>query len=305
MNSPTCTNQQKRKNIIIFGCGDSGLATFNRIKTIRRINIIGFTDNNPNKWDNILMEKPVLPVHVALDGRADLILIASEWHEEIYNQLIRLQIDPKLIKVVPTRIRRANSFGKGPRLQLAESVLIELSIFFKNRSIKYYLHGGTLLGAVREKRLLPRDYDLDVLIDPLHKDNLEDIASDFARHLEEKTGHSVNIEPHFYTGNWDEMPQKTPSRLFLLCIDSANKCQIPLDLYKTVDHNEKYVWSLEDQIFHAPKTQFKTGAKINFLNQDFMVPAEFKEFLTTLYGDWSKPLKNWDPKFQKNGATSL
>lgn len=290
------------KNIIIFGCGESGISTFKRIKNIRRINIIGFTDNDANKWGSILMDRPVFKVPEALDGRADLILIASEWHDEIFTQLLSLGIDSKLIKIIPKRIRRANTFKNtdGNNLRLAELILSELSIFLDNNSIQYYLHGGTLLGAVRERRLLPWDHDLDILIDPIFSDFLERIALEFKRLIEDKYNYDVKIEYHFYAGKWKKFDKEKPARIFLNFKDSLKINQVQLDLSRLKKYNDNFIWAFEDKIYYAPLTFFKNGSKIKFINNEFTIPFEFNEFLTLLYGEWSRPIKNWDHSFQKN-----
>ncbi len=47
---------------------------------------------------------------------------------------------------------------------LAKRMLFDVATFFDNNSIKYILDYGTLLGIVRENRLLPWDSDMDLSI---------------------------------------------------------------------------------------------------------------------------------------------
>lgn len=120
----------------IWGSGESGLACYNYLKELNREKIVGFIDNDPNKWgeiivDNIICEKPEKVLH----GNHYKVLIGSLYYDDIKQQMLSLGFDTKSIEadVLPL-IRLLGKYSK------EETYLIYEKYSGKYRQVYTYLN---------------------------------------------------------------------------------------------------------------------------------------------------------------------
>ena len=73
-------------------------------------------------------------------------------------------------------MKKINDLNEIHKLQL--DLLIEFDKICKNNNIKYFLAGGTLLGAVRHKGFIPWDDDIDISMPRNDYENFINITSD-------------------------------------------------------------------------------------------------------------------------------
>ncbi len=85
-----------------------------------------------------------------------------------------------------------------------------LHAFFKRHGIDYRMCSGTALGALREKGIIPKDDDVDLMVHPDSVDKLKRLIDDGT--LERETGISIGFQPE--TGGWqcfyDDSPKGAP-----------------------------------------------------------------------------------------------
>ena len=85
------------KEIILFGAGGAGIKVIEFIQEIgsqinKDIKILMLFDNDPNKWGTKLMSYEIKQPSLADCERADKIIIASKWANDIKIQLMKMGV---------------------------------------------------------------------------------------------------------------------------------------------------------------------------------------------------------------------
>jgi len=136
-------------------------------------------DNNVDKWGMILEnDLVVFPVNQITNKENAVFLISSRFEQEMRQQLSALGVRELQIITLPSReesdamaldflLKKTDGFKK---MELRELQLIILDIlkvirdFCDANRLRYFLAGGTLLGAARHKGFIPWDDDADVYL---------------------------------------------------------------------------------------------------------------------------------------------
>lgn len=124
--------------------------------------------------------------YVLKNGKCDVFLIASAYQDEMGEQLLKLGVrEEQIVKVIdlPELMNdydfvdrkgfKAMSDKDVRKSQLG--VLKHLKEVCEKHHLRYYLCGGTLLGAVRHKGYIPWDDDIDVFVELEDLEKLVDI----------------------------------------------------------------------------------------------------------------------------------
>jgi hypothetical protein len=153
---------------------------------------------------------------------------------------------------------------------LAEKALLDLKTTLDAAGIPMFLISGTLLGCVREGRLLGHDKDIDVGI-------WDDVPAETIHAALRRSGLFLLIHP------------RSPNYLRVRHVNG-----IPLDLF--------YHFREADSWWHASgklrwhNSPFTLGSR-EFLGETFLVPADHDTYLTENYGDWRTPRVDFDSAF--------
>ena len=84
-------------NVLIFGTGSLCEKVIRNLSS--NCNVIGYIDNNKTKINRIFKDKHIISPNEIKRFNYDFILIASQSHTDIYNQLLNLNIDKE--KIIP------------------------------------------------------------------------------------------------------------------------------------------------------------------------------------------------------------
>jgi hypothetical protein len=153
---------------------------------------------------------------------------------------------------------------------LAEKALVDLKKSLDASGIPMFLISGTLLGCVREGRLLGHDKDIDVGI-------WDDVPMEKIHAALQRSGlfiHLLSRSPHY--------------------VRVRHLNGIPLDLF--YHYRDEKTW------WHAgPKMKWHnspfTLCPREFLGEAFLVPEDHDTYLTENYGDWRTPRIEFDSAF--------
>ncbi len=158
--------------------------------------------------------------------------------------------------------------------------------------IKYVLDFGTLLGIIRESRLLPWDSDLDISI-------AEDDVEEFLKIKWKMWLAGYRIKLLYFkrdTGPYKKGEIriiKIQERLLLILrkhsmMDVFVKRKNKNEYSYVVGANHSYLKTTPKK-FHESRTQ------ITFKEKKYSIPKDYDGYLTYVYGDWRKPVKEgWD-----------
>lgn len=176
--------------------------------------------------------------------------------------------------------------------KIALRMLKRVTGILEECGIKYCLTAGTLLGIVREDRLLPWDTDLDIRI------FREDIKK-FSRAIWKIrfAGYLVRTRCQEY----HDPPLKKGEKRILKIFQKANflkKGTVVMDCFIATRKNAEYIWSCGGPKLYTKKSVparfYDETHSLLFRGKSYSVPKETESYLTFRYGDWQTPVKKWD-----------
>lgn len=157
--------------------------------------------------------------------------------------------------------------------------------------VGYWLESGTLLGVVREGRLLPWDSDLDISI------RSSDICK-LKRALPELWLRGLRIRCERFVCD-SGAANKGDIRIVKLRNRKriVSRGEILLDIFIKYPDDEFYYWAVGKRVNifkKVPRKFYDSLETVSFDGKSYPVPSEVDSYLTARYGDWKTPVKEWD-----------
>jgi hypothetical protein len=181
---------------------------------------------------------------------------------------------------------------EGGLLEEAHYLLERVCEILSAEGVPYWLEGGTLLGIVREQRILPWDNDLDVSVLAEHEPQLRRALrkirwSGFrvSRRVFEETS------PPFPAGG-SRMFKIRRRRWFGL-----RRGKVVLDIFVKYTQGEQSFWLIgpKRRVRKSVPTHFyRDLGTIEFRGRTFPTPSDVEGYLASRYGDWRTPRQDWD-----------
>jgi len=180
----------------------------------------------------------------------------------------------------------------GENLTVALKMLNDVTTVLDSRQIRYCLDGGTLLGIMREKRLLPWDNDLDLFapVDELWRLKAAMWKLRIMGYWVGTYHHKVD-QPPFKKGGPRIIKIKNRKRLLA---DGP----ITLDIFLKYKSGDDYYWIAGSRrnyvIKSVPAEYYEQLTQVEFNNKKHWIPKAYEDYLTVRYGDWKIPVKEWN-----------
>lgn len=187
----------------------------------------------------------------------------------------------------------------GKYARIALKMLSRVTRILMKNDIPYILEAGTLLGVIRENRLLPWDNDLDLTVTKQQERKLLSIIPKF-RWL----GYKVSVKryqrdlKYFQAGEVRIVKIKSLSFPFF-------KTNVVLDIFIKKLIGDEYYWTVgvkKPVLKSVPRRFYENLDLIKFQNEPYSVPQDHVGYLKEHYGDWKTPVKKWNFKFDDNSV---
>ena len=173
-------------------------------------------------------------------------------------------------------------------------------------NIAYYLDFGTLLGAVREKELIPWDDDIDISL--LNKNDYEKIPN-----LVKEIKNKYKLRTYLFTfkssrerriinGNkiYEEKIKFTDDNNYQILKIRNNRFwifgrgNVNIDVFFKYHQGDNLFWLADGKSNKISNNIINDELiKIKFYDIQCTIPKNYDEYLTTIYGDWKTPNKDW------------
>ncbi len=183
----------------------------------------------------------------------------------------------------------------GKRGLKAYTLLHQIHDRMEQSHIPYVLEAGTLLGLVREGRLLPWDNDIDFTITDRYLERLPMLISNLRQ-----AGLRVKIR------TYNEAVGFIPAgsvRLIKVGVSSFPfiKQDHIADIFVKYKHQDQYFWSVGDPnpvLKSTPSTFYDQTTTLHVQGKSFSVPLDTHGYLAYHYGpSWKTPITNWDFRY--------
>ena len=176
---------------------------------------------------------------------------------------------------------------------LDQRPLVAVSLFDQH-DINYHLEGGTLLGIVRDQKLIPWDHDLDFGMKFESEAQMKLLIRRLRRRYYVSVKGFTKTKKLWQLGNYRVLkiyPRKNLIFKDKLCLD--------LFVYyegKLPDNQESvYKYVVWNRNAYHRKEFFDTRESMTFYGKEIPVPSSPQRFIEVKYGkDWRTPIKEWN-----------
>ena len=292
----------QRKKVILFGAGQAGEAALSKYRD--KHDIVAILDNDVNKHNKSLQGIPIVPPATLPERSFDMILIASEYFEQIHQQLIgELKITPDKVKILDAQDIKPLCFGSNETVKAnAEKVLFSVSEHLIRCNRVHYADAGTLLGIIRDGELIPWDDDIDFAVLATELEVLIDRLPELINSLNNSTKQTWCYALHYSSFDFFSVHKGDVRSVKLYCEQPS--AEMPaVDLFVKYVDGELMHDVLASRGLTMPSCFIANTRVIQFKGKDVCVPDDAESYLAKHYGDdWRVPQRNWNLGMLKNAT---
>lgn len=186
---------------------------------------------------------------------------------------------------------------EGKNVDIALKMLHDVCTELEKKKADYWLEGGTLLGVIRENRLLPWDNDMDISM--YIKDRMKLVRVAIILWLK-----GYRISTRFYNRNMGPFKKGELRMIKVRNYEKfMKKGEVMLDIFLKRKVGEDYFWTVgikSPVLKSSPANFYDKLTTVNFDRKDYLIPDDYEGYLTYRYGDWKKQVKVWNFKKDDN-----
>jgi phosphorylcholine metabolism protein LicD len=178
---------------------------------------------------------------------------------------------------------------QGKNLIVAEKMLEDVTRILEKHNVRYWLDFGTLLGIVREGRILPWDDDMDISIFEEDRQKVHDIVMPEIKRLNYRTYSRMHEIDDNILKNGDFRTFKVRNyrwRFF--------KGYVKIDIFVMYKKDDYIYWREFNKRHRLPLSLVQEFDTIEFNGKEYTKPKKTDEYLTYHYGDWRVPIAEYD-----------
>ncbi len=185
-------------------------------------------------------------------------------------------------------------------IEVTKSMLKGVCSILDNLEIPYFVDNGTLLGIIRENRILPWDNDADISVDSkvaekIYRNRWRFWLKGYRTFVRR---YKFDTE-HFKKGELRIIKIQTKKGPFIKEHDI-------LDIFIKKKVDDIYLWTVgaKDIVVQtSPAKYYENLKRITFDDYDYLVPESCENYLEYRYGDWKTPVKEWDWRVDDKSIT--
>lgn len=181
-------------------------------------------------------------------------------------------------------------------LSQAKRMLFTVTGMLEEQGIPYHLEGGTLLGIVRDKELLPWDHDVDISVPLEFADKVVGLKGLLFKKGYKFSVRRSDIELGPIKKNQYRIVKVKPMWNYIQAWFAPKKKDtlVTLDVFFKVHDSTHAYWQAKGKVMRVDNRYYQSFETVPYDDRILRVPNFYQDYLTEKYGNWSIPVKEWD-----------
>ena len=274
-----------RQNVILFGAGGHAKAYLGNVESIS-FNLLAVIDNDKLKQGTMFADGvPILDPKKIDNYQYDQIIIPHFLAFEMREELIGYGIDESKI-VLPEKklfkeiLKNGNKqpFENKNTHTVATEITLSLASATRSKNIPLYIDWGTLLGVIRDGKIITWDDDVDLSA-------VESSYTDICLLIKKSKSNWENEFDCNFIINYSEV--KIDIQVY-----SNKKTFLSFNIdikFRKIVGGEAIQTS--NGIWYTPSCHLENLDTFEWEKKNIYIPSDVSGYLTFLYGDWKTPKK--------------